>query len=286
LEACLAYTAASCEWQERCLGRRYYPSTDICFQQTRHFCEDGGYGLGLEGTVLAASDFDACSAQAEVVDCKRSWASCTLPAGQLPTGARCQATFQCASSRCTGGAYTCGTCLAPPGGPGTACLSAADCTAESTCIDGVCLKNALEGEPCDDGAPCAQPSFSDGYPDGRMFCVEGTCTTIGKVGEACYNDGEAVNLCGYLAACGTEGTCVPVEIAKSGEPCGTFADVLLYCEIGTCTAAVEGGETVCVPGPGPGEVCNFGLQNCEWSLICTSGGRCAWPAAMTVTPCK
>jgi hypothetical protein len=286
LEACLAFTTATCEWQARCLGQHYYPSADVCFEQTRHYCEDGGYGLGLDGTLVAAADFDACTVQADAADCMRSWAYCTLPAGELPVGAPCQSTLQCASSRCSGGGYTCGTCLAAPGPPGTACVSAADCRQDSTCIDGVCLRNSLEGETCDDEAPCAQPSYTDSLPDGRLLCVEGTCTMIGKLGEPCYTDAAAVELCGYLSACGTAGTCVPVEMAKSGEPCGTFSDVLRSCEVGSCMAPADGGETVCVPHPGPGEECRSDLQNCEWTLTCTTGGRCAWPSPMAVTPCE
>jgi hypothetical protein len=148
------------------------------------------------------------------------------------------------------------------------------------------LKNSLEGEPCDDDAPCAQPSYTDGLPDGRLLCVGGTCTMVGKLGEPCYTGGAAVDVCGYLSACGAQGTCVPVELVGSGEPCGTFADAVRSCEIGSCMAPVDGGETVCVPRPGPGEECNRDLQNCEWTLTCTTGGRCAWPAAMAVTPCE
>jgi hypothetical protein len=255
-------------------------------EQTRHFCEDGGYGLGLEGTVLVPADFDACTAHVESTDCSRLWPGCTLPAGELATGERCQSTFQCASRRCSGGGYACGTCLPAAGPPGTACVSAADCRPEATCIDGVCLKKSLEGEPCGDDAPCAEPVFGDTVPDGRMLCVEGTCQVVGRLAEPCYSDAVAKDICGYLTACSTEGTCVPVERAKSGEPCGTFADVLLTCEIGSCVAPAAGGQSVCVPKPGPGEECSRDLQNCEWSLTCTSGGRCAWPAPMTVMPCE
>jgi hypothetical protein len=285
LDACLEFTTAQCEWQTRCLGQRSYPSTDVCFEQTRHFCDDGGYGLGLEGTTVEASDFDACATAASAADCERFWPACTLPAGELGTGERCQSAFQCASSRCSGGGYACGTCLSPPGPAGTACISAADCRTGSSCIDGVCLANSLEGEACDEDAPCATPAYTDANVDGRLLCVEGTCKLVGRLGDACFNGGGAVDICGYFSACSSEKVCVPVEVVGAGEPCGRFADALRSCELGDCVAPVEGEATVCVPRPGPGEECNTGLQNCEWSLMCTSGGRCAWPPPMTVTPC-
>jgi hypothetical protein len=165
-------------------------------------------------------------------------------------------------------------------------VSATDCLPETSCIDGVCLKTSLEGEACGDGAPCAAPSFIEAVPDGRLLCVEGTCKVVGRLGEPCYSDATAVDICGYLTACSSVGTCVPVERATGGEPCGVFADVLVSCAVGSCRAEVDGGETVCVPKPGPGEECSPALQNCEWSLTCTSGGRPGTAAAMPVTPCE
>lgn len=214
---------------------------------------------------------------------------CTIK-GTLPDGAPCGTGAQCAGGICTNATQpdpqseiTCGVCASFIE-VGAACTSfgSEECDTNLTCVNGSCVANGHQGDPCDDaddpecgpnlicdssgrcgplptlGASC--PSSTCAEP---FVCLNGTCGAASSEGGPCPTGEEcAVGLvCNAMTS-----TCQKPIIAESGEACGSVngqevgCDGGLTCPNGTCV------PTTPLEGP-----CVAGQGQCDFALVCVDG---------------
>ena len=148
----------------------------------------------------------------------------------------------------------CGQCVTRlPGGE--VCVSTEDCEVGLVC-DGHTCKPALgAGAPCE-GQICGL----------HGWCVEGTCTDLGREGAECSSAQPCDGAAGY--AC-VSGTCEPLSFAQEGEVCGVTA-AEPRCSYGTaCIAEIPLEERTCVAQPTLGEPCPEG--RCRAPFLCSNG---------------
>lgn len=213
--------------------------------------------LELSGPGLAAcaAHLEEVSCEAQVFDldggCGAVWT------GLVPFGGACGPgieSFVCdPASTCVLDLSFCGTCE-PAAATGEACGPDLRCQPWDVCLDEVCQRRPVGGEPCDGSVPCRLGTS----------CVDGTCagdTWVGP-GEACGAD----QTCQYKSVCGG-GSCVATGLA--GDACGATAP----CASGWC-----GADQGCHAFLQTGDPCGDGAE-------CRSGACDAGACAPLELPC-
>jgi hypothetical protein len=208
---------------------------------------------------------DAClEANRADRDCSIAESPCAnhVVEGMLATGAPCHDDYECpADAGCWAGeqfaynACAANTCVHLPG-VGEPCLQdpIPYCLKGLSCVKGVCMPQAREGEPCGvgrplcawrlacDGATCVQRGFLGGCRrdadcQPTHFCLNGGCALRGAVGGTCFRGelGLAIG-CGAFATCGGDSVCLPA--GRLGQPCSDHPDAPYACAEGICHRGV------------------------------------------------
>jgi len=233
-----------------------------CFTDTPIECI-GGY-----------CDFDACNAPGTCM----AYALETEPCGVAPDYRRCAQDLYCdgATNTCMVGGPTVVSGLDEPCGSGQICAEDLYCALVG--LEQVCRPQGTGA--CDNWDACVQ-----GYR-----CIDGTCTTIKAVGQACTT---GTGECLYGAFCqapggSTSGVCTAWP--RAGGACGAVGtDESASCIDSWCDSGMMGvaasprsGALVspvaavapgtCQPYVGPGEYCGAASWNaCGPGALCNSG---------------
>jgi hypothetical protein len=202
---------------------------------------------------LSAEGIEACAAHLGSVECSQQVFDLDGPCGSMwqglvPTGGACGAgieSFVCDSaSTCVLDLSLCGTCE-PAVGEGQSCGNGVRCTPETDCVDDVCVRRGLPGDPCDP-APCVLGTS----------CEAGLCAADEIVGLGVPCD--ASHDCQYRAAC-VGGVCVKAGLY--GDPCSATEPCASgFCDGTTCAPLREDGAACdganqCVSGLCDGATC-------------------------------
>jgi hypothetical protein len=187
--------------------------------------------------------------------------ACEIP-GQLPLGAACGASTQCASGFCRLPETSfCGKCAARAP-EGAECDSDDACGPSLLCNDVAhCTKPSAVGAFCNETHPCLP---------GLAYCsFDNTCQRYAAEGKSCNNAGPtAAQPCNWGLACRPMegGTCMKIKYVAAGEKCGlpsTPGGVPVLClgsascvsgtckpagaDDAPCTASPLGDAAGCVP---------------------------------------
>lgn len=200
---------------------------------------------------------------------------CTPP-GTRADGASCSDSLQCASTRCTGSATTCGSCV-PRLKVGEPCESTDQCQYGLYCKNpgagtGACTAFAQLGQACDATSTCLPTLFCNtgGQPSG-------SCAARRAAGEDCSRntdcDGQKSLTCDP-----TSKKCVPYTVNYVAVG-GTCSNTLAMASYNICskdahcvtTTGTGGGPTsTCAAAMGAGQPCNSLDIECAAGLTCTN----------------
>jgi hypothetical protein len=205
------------------------------------------------------------AAGCSTLDVDGSQACMNVYKGQLPAGAECNSSMECA---------------APAGGD-------ASCEGEQQGVPGHCVVDArgMAGEGChatctEDGSSTScgssggDPSSATCYTNDGLFCNAAyVCEKLAAVGAACQSGG-----CVQGAFCDS-GTCAPLPV--SGESCGNGSECAkgTYCSSAmTCTATKSAGDSCASYDECGGASCEEGVCQTESlasAAVCngSSGGN-------------
>jgi hypothetical protein len=259
--ACVAYVRAQCNRRGVCDGGG--SSADPCPSVT-DLCPDLLFSPGslrtVEGTFACARAWD----EMPCPDVLANKAPACVIAGSLPFGASCISSSQCASTACSGGLGTCGTCImrAPPGG---ACGGSVLCAYGEDCVSGRCVAppptGLMLGQACMRFGDCLYPNYCLPGPGG-----EKTCQPLPALGQPC----QGTSFC-------SGGVCTQAKICEpfptAGSPCKRDANNNFWlCDAASfCDQAVS--PPTCKPRTPPGSACRA-LASGQTEASCASGSQC------------
>ncbi len=238
-QACADLAKASCDKRDACsmgfLITRAFGDLGACVTRTTALCLSS---LAAPGTSQTPAKLEACVAAHPGFSCVDFFngtppADCVPSAGELPQGAACVTSAQCASTYCAvSQTEVCGSCQPLPV-VGASCAVQTDCGRELGCArvvnapSGVCAPWVSQGGACLNGEkPCkAGLSCVGEDPVGK---TDGACQPAGAAaGTAC--DGSRKTMAGCDANLGL--ACVP---AKQGSPIGTCQALQIVVAGATC----------------------------------------------------
>lgn len=225
--------------------------------------------LSLDGVTATAEDVKSCADAYTNRSCDEIMADpwvaekCRLQ-GSRATGAQCAHGAQCTSGFCGfNGPMECGTCQLPLGGEGAACdpQQGGQCELTLWCVGGTCVKQPVQGQPCDGTVPCA----------GYLSCVNGTCGKGLGPGAPCSTTA-ACDPTLDLYCDSSSHVCEGFALRKAGEPCDPTVKPYSLCTLGSwcndayvCVAPVADGAS-CVNDPTTGPHC--------WTPASCVEGKC------------
>lgn len=224
VQACTDLARARCARTAACSNgtaiTRTYGDMSTCLAREQLTCTIGQAAPQTGGSPITA---EQCAAALARISCADLFGNnppveC-INKGMRSNGARCTLAGQCASTYCLGNkTSTCGTCGdAPPSGiscDNESCARQQICTARSQ----TCQKVAQLGETCDNFTLLCAADLGCNIASGA---TTGTCAqTIATLGAPC---GGALGSCdGTLGLTCTNKTCVAIDYAGDGMPCGNF----------------------------------------------------------------
>ncbi|HRI51083.1 MAG TPA: hypothetical protein PLW65_12955 [Pseudomonadota bacterium] len=236
--------------------------------------------VAIEGVKFTADGAGQCGKGVRAASCDDLLggnlpAVCTPP-GSRADGASCSDSLQCASTRCTGSATTCGTCV-PRLKSGEACQSSGQCQYGLYCKlagtgPGACTPYVQVGQSCAAGDQCLPTLFCNtgGQPSG-------TCAARRAAGEACSRNADCDNqkslVCDSASKQCVAYTVNYIEVGASCANSGSTTSFNICRRDAHCvtTTTTGGGSTsTCVAALAAGQSCNNLDSECAAGLTCTS----------------
>lgn len=235
--------------------------------------------VAIEGVKFTTDSAGQCGKSVRAASCDALLggglpAECTPP-GTRADGDSCSDSLQCASTRCTGSATTCGSCE-PRLKSGEACQSSGQCQYGLYCRlagtdTGSCSAYAQLGQSCAVGDQCLPSLFCNtgGQPTG-------TCATRRAAGEACSRNSDCDNQ-KILVCDSTSKQCVSytVNYVEVGADCSNSVTTTSFdiCKrdshCATTYTTGGGSSSVCVAALAAGQPCDKRDSECAAGLTCT-----------------
>ncbi|HEY5242730.1 MAG TPA: hypothetical protein VIJ22_14720 [Polyangiaceae bacterium] len=249
--------------------------------------------LAAPSTGQTASGIEQCVAQipnwacADYVFSQNPPPECNEVSGSLANGAACGYAGQCQSAFCAiVPEAQCGVCAGAPAA-GDSCAALTSCGTGLACdsTSSVCLPTAAHLASCAPSQKCAAGNECVG--SSSTTGASGTCqTAVESAGSPCRSTAP----CDFYAGltCGSAGSCVPVEFATGGQPCGYVGSVgqdVTCSGEQRCIVGDGGPQGTCTTASGIGGACDLSVgPACIASTRCvaTNGGTsgtCANPDA-------
>jgi hypothetical protein len=298
---CSEYAQAYCNMRQSCsngeLITRDWGDMTTCLTRETLACNDG---LGAPHTGQTKALIEQCTAAmpsyacADILD--NNLPDVCNAMGPGATGAPCTFNAQCATGYCSNDRYTtCGTCAAPPATQSSCATS--NCGHQQACIWNEKVINLCEpyvpsgaacgayGNPlCQADLTCAGASSATGQ--------EGTCQApVGTVGATCGSQNMNLgcdNTIGLWCIGNSGGaSCISVNYAGDGMPCGYVAGGVTECASGTCYSS--GGPYFTYVGPSTGTCKAYAADGlaCDTAVgpECLSPARCVTSGGATTGIC-
>ena len=266
---CPAFAQAVCMTRTRCsndyVNVLEYGSEEECEAREVLTCV---YSSQITNSGQTMTQFATCISEyasfpCDAVEDDESPAACTA-AGPGANGSPCGTANECKSEFClVPFDQVCGTC-APLPTIGASCGTTANCGHDLACLipngstTGICAPYVELGQPCLTGvAPC----------DTGLTCVGDTATTMGlcvaagQLGDPCDGNRSVRPNCdstmGMTCNKSSNGTCVPIGLVATGEPCGTISGVTTKCIAGgLCVTPAGATSSTCVAPADDGAPCD------------------------------
>ena len=277
-KACTDVVAAQCGILAQCLPeflQYLYGDVDTCKTRESINC---AATFSLAGTSRSPDKTEGCAQAVTGLTCDQYLTgtppdACKTMPGTLANGAACSATSQgaqCASGHCNIQASICGACSDGPA-TGAQCIDSSDCADTDVCVGatdtalGQCAIAVGPGAACDAAHGC-EPGY---------YCSGGVCAANKAVGAACTTQDECNGVREQICDIGGSNTCVAIQFAAAGQPCGLVNNVYVGCAaLGACVVATATAtQGTCQAAPKDGAACGTGAQavSCLPPAVCDNG---------------
>lgn len=238
--------------------------------------------VAIDGVKFTADSAGQCGKSLRATSCDEllggSLPAVCTPPGSRADGASCSDSLQCASTRCTGSATTCGTCV-PRLNSGETCQSSGQCQYGLYCRfasigtgTGTCTAYAQVGQSCAAGDQCLPTLFCNtgGQPSG-------TCANRRAAGEACSKNSDCDNQKSLICdSVSKQCVAYTVNYAEIGATCSNAANTTSFtvckrdAHCVTTTTTGGGSSSTCVAALAAGQTCKNLDSECAAGLTCTN----------------
>ncbi|HEY4222413.1 MAG TPA: hypothetical protein VGO62_13755 [Myxococcota bacterium] len=201
-------------------------AVDNCGGKTCQAVANAGDSCSVASATCIAGGALACAAGSECAGVGGAALTCTAPGAD---GAACDGSTQDASRDACGEGFA---CLASAGTCGRACSNLVQCAGSDECVAGVCVAQALEGEPCPTEATVNVDDASDGCQAGLRCGFDANNNGPQCIHDECASNDDCPGQVCYFPGCGLQvRRCA--DAVGEGEPC--FAGCASDSATGDCS---------------------------------------------------